>query len=230
MWAVLPVKNLENVKTRLAPALSPPERVELLSVMLHDVLAALKDVPTIDGILVVTRDPAIKRIASKFGASVLEEEANEGHSAAVGRAARWLASRGAHGLLQVPADIPSVRAGELANVLSVHHEKQHRALTISPSQDYRGSNCVVCTPPDLIEFSFGDDSFRRHAQSARNAGIECSVVEHPGIALDIDEPKDLANFMALGSATSTHRFLSRSGLGQRVLEFVEARSRKGRQE
>jgi len=41
MWGVLPVKNFENAKTRLAPALSPDERRTLFRLMVEDVLAAM---------------------------------------------------------------------------------------------------------------------------------------------------------------------------------------------
>lgn len=226
MWAVLPVKNLQNVKTRLAPALSTSERVELFRVMLHDVLSALIEVREIERTVVVTRDPEVRQIATKFNALTLKEMSNDGHTAAVGRAAQWVTSRGADGLLQVPGDIPGVTPHELANVLAVHRAKPSRAFTISPSHDYGGSNCVVCTPPDVIKLSFGDDSFRGHMRAARSAGVEYSIVEHPGIALDIDNPQDLVKFMELSSSTHTHRFLSLSGLGRRVAEFVSAGCKK----
>jgi 2-phospho-L-lactate guanylyltransferase len=226
MWAVLPVKNLQNVKTRLASALSPSERVELFRVMLHDVLSALVKVREIERTVVVTRDPEVRQIATKFNALILEETSNDGHTTAVGRAAQWVTSRGVDGLLQVPADIPGVTPQELANVLAVHYAKPSRAFTISPSHDYGGSNCVVCTPPDVIKLSFGDDSFRGHMRAARSAGVDCSIVEHPGIALDIDNPQDLVKFLALSSSTHTHRFLSLSGLGRRVAEFVRAGCKK----
>jgi 2-phospho-L-lactate/phosphoenolpyruvate guanylyltransferase len=226
MWAVLPVKSLKKVKTRLSPALSPVERVDLFRCMLHDVLSTLVEVREIERALIVTCDPEVVRIASRFDVSILNDESDDGHTAAVGRAAQWLISRGADGLLQVPADIPGVTPQELADVLAIHYAKRSRAFTISPSHDYGGSNCVVCTPPDVIDLSFGNDSFRRHMSIAHAAEVECSIVERPGIALDIDCPQDLANFLRLNSSTHTHRFLSASGIGRRVSEFVRTGSEK----
>ena len=40
-WAILPVKEMGSAKQRLAPLLSPEERIGLMQVMLRDVLAAL---------------------------------------------------------------------------------------------------------------------------------------------------------------------------------------------
>jgi 2-phospho-L-lactate/phosphoenolpyruvate guanylyltransferase len=221
MWAVLPIKSLNNVKTRLASALSPSERIELFRFMMHDVLSALMEVEEIERTVVVTRDPEVRSIAARFDAVILEETSNDGHTAAVGRAAQWLISRGTNCFLQVPADIPGVTPQEVNNVLSVHRAKPGRAFTISPSHDYGGSNCIVCSPPDVIDLSFGEDSFRRHLRDARAAGVECSIVHQPGISLDVDYPQDLVKFMELNTFTHTHRFLARSGLGARVADFVE---------
>lgn len=220
MWAVLPVKSLNRVKTRLSPALSPDERVKLFRCMLHDVLTSLVEVRQIERIIVVTCDPHVVEITTRFKVGILNDASDSGHTAAVWRAAQWLIASGADGLLQVPADIPGVTPRELADVLAVHQSKRGPAFTISPSHDHGGSNCVVCSPPNVIDLSFGNDSFRRHMSIARAAGVECSIVERPGIALDIDSPQDVANFLALKSSTDTHRFLSASGIGQRVSKLV----------
>lgn len=223
MWAVLPVKDLENVKTRLAPALSPVERVSLFNCMLHDVLTAMSKVSAVRNLLMVTRDAQVGRIGESYGAKILWEPSNHGHSEAVSGAARWLISRGANGFMQVPADIPGVRPDELSGVIAVHRKALQRSFTISPSHDYFGSNCVLCTPPDLLELTFGYDSFRMHMQRARAQGIEPKVVEYPGIALDIDTPQDLARFFKLRHhSTRTQKFLGETKLGPRVVEMVSA--------
>lgn len=130
MWAVLPIKNLENVKTRLAPSLSLPERIELFRCMVHDVVAAVTAVPALDGVLVVTRDPDIQRLATTFGARVLEESRNDGHNIAVARATFWLSARGETGLMQIPGDIPTVTSAELSHVLAVHGSVQKTSRSL----------------------------------------------------------------------------------------------------
>lgn len=228
MWAVLPIKNLANVKTRLASVLSPAERSALFRCMVHDVLSAVTAVQVLGGVLIVTRDPDIQRVAAEFGAHVLQEAANEGHNAAIALAASWLSARGEGGFMQIPGDIPTVTAEELSDVLATHGGEHQRAFTIAPSLDYDGSNCVVCTPPDLIELKFGPDSFRRHVASAHAAGIACQIIKRPGIALDIDSPFDLARLAATLGDTRTHRFLEESGIGRRVLGLLAGGSAKRR--
>ena len=229
MWAVLPIKNLENVKSRLAPSLSLPERVKLFRCMVEDVIFAVAGVPGLHGILVVTRDPEIRDLAASFGARVLEESGNDGHDIAVLRAVRWLSARGETGLMQLPGDIPTVTSDELSDVLAVHGSAQTSSctFTISPSHDYGGSNCIVCTPPDVVPLKFGEDSFRRHLARARDAGVESRIVERPGIALDIDNPEDLARLAATPGRTMTHRFLDDTGIGRRVIESFSRVAKTG---
>ncbi len=218
MWAVLPVKNLSDVKQRLAGALEQDERTALFRCMVEDVLDAVLAVEALDGVLVVTRDAEVRALVEDRGAFVLEEPANEGHTAAVARAARRLAAEGQEGLMQIPGDIPLVSPDELSAVLAAHGDggREDRAFTITPAHDRRGSNCVVLTPPDLIDLKFGDDSFEPHLASARAAGVTPRIVEQPGIALDVDFPEDLARLAALSADTRTHRFLAQSGIAARL--------------
>ena len=74
IWAVVPVKDLQGAKQRLAEVLSAKERQELFAAMLEDVLCALAASAGLTGILVVTRDPLGQRLAARYGARVLVEE------------------------------------------------------------------------------------------------------------------------------------------------------------
>lgn len=222
VWAVLPVKDLGRVKTRLAPCLSPGERTHLFRCMVEDVIAAVTSARSVAGLLVVTRDPEVETLAVSHGAHVLSEPGNDGHSVAVSRAARWLTENSQRALMQIPGDIPTVTAAELTRVVERHRAfaEARDALTIVPSRDYDGSNCVACTPPDLMPFLFGKDSFRRHIEAAESRGIPVQTLEAPGIAFDIDEPGDLAALAMAPGNTNAQRFLIASGIGERVLEMT----------
>lgn len=217
MWIVVPLKNLNNVKTRLSPVLSPSERAELLLCMGRDVLAAAKTAPEITGTIVVSRDKRVMEMAEVCGAIVLEEPGNAGHSAAVAFGAHWLKTRGERSFVQVPADIPLVLPEHFSQLIRSHEEMDgDRKVSIVPSHDYGGSNCIICTPPDALPLEFGSDSFRRHLAAATKAGIRIEVREVPEIALDIDNPQDLARFAALPPTTRTHAFLASAGIFARL--------------
>ena len=204
--AVVPVKDLGNAKQRLAAVLGRPERTALFRAMLEDVLDALSGAVSLAGILLVTRDEEAIALAKGYGAECLIEPENRGHTLAVEFAAKTLAARGAAALLQVPGDIPRVTSEEIEAVISAHTPAP--AVTIVPSRDYRGSNAVLCSPPDVFPFRFGDDSFHPHLAAARAIGIEPTVIERPGIGLDIDTPDDLDAFLAAPSHTRAYRLLA----------------------
>jgi 2-phospho-L-lactate guanylyltransferase len=215
LWAVVPVKDMAHAKQRLAGVLGAAERVALFAAMLEDVLAALAASEGLVGILVVTRDPQARDLATRCGARVLIEAANRGHTAASTLGAAALAEEGAVGMVQVPADIPLVTAEDIDAVLRAH--AQAPSITLAPSRDRRGSNAVACSPPDLLPLRFGDDSFYPHLERAGALGVEPTIVERPRIALDVDTPADLAAFLATPSATNAYAYLMQSGIAKRLL-------------
>ncbi len=215
LWVVLPVKDLANAKQRLAGVLDAAERQALFRAMLEDVLSALAATAGLAGILMVTRDPEAQALAARYGARVLMEETNRGHTAASSFGARTLAREGAVGMLQLPADIPRVTPADIDAVLRVHGPAP--AVTLAPSRDERGSNAVACSPPDLLPLRFGDDSFFPHLRRARELGIEPRIVQRPGLALDIDTRDDLTAFLAEPSPTRARGYLAASGIAERLL-------------
>lgn len=214
LWAVMPVKDLHHAKQRLAGVLSAAERRALFAAMLEDVMSTLTACQGLGGIMLVTRDPQAQELASRYGARVLTEPANRGHTAASTFGAATLAREGAAGMIQLPADIPLVTAADIDAVVDAHGEAP--AVTIAPSRDQLGSNAVACSPPDVLPLRFGDDSFFPHLERARALGIEPRIVERPGLALDVDTPADLAAFLATSSATRAYAYLHESGIAARL--------------
>jgi len=210
VWAVVPVKELDRAKERLAPALPPERRRALMLAMLEDVLTALAATTGLSGLAVVTVDAAACRLAARYGARIIETGARDGHSGAVAAAARLLAVEGCSGMLTLPGDIPLVTPAEIAQLLAAHRPAP--AFTIAPSRDERGSNAIICSPPDAVPLRFGEDSFFPHLRAAEACGIRPTVLRLPGIALDVDTPEDLAAFAALPSPTRTRAFLAQNGV------------------
>jgi 2-phospho-L-lactate guanylyltransferase len=214
LWLVLPVKDLQDAKQRLAGVLAPAERRALFRAMLEDVLSAAAACAGLAGMLMVTRDAEARALATRYGARVLIEAANAGHTAASTLGARTLAQEGAAGMLQLPADIPLVTPADITALLQAHGGAP--AVTIAPSRDRLGSNAVACSPPDLLPLRFGEDSFVPHLERARALGIEPRVVERPGLALDVDTPDDLRTFLAAPSDTRAFADLRENGIAARL--------------
>ena len=204
--AVVPVKDTAIAKQRLAPALPPHLRQALALAMLEDVLAALSEAPGLARRILVTIDPEAMRLASRYGFDCMTKGAEDGHTGAVASAARRLAAEGVRAMLTLPGDIPLVTSDEIGRLIDVHRPAP--AFTIAPSHDEKGSNAILVSPPDTVPLRFGDDSFFPHLAAAEARGIAPTVVRLPGIALDIDNPADLAHFARLGSHTRAGLWLA----------------------
>lgn len=215
MWAVLPIKDLAHAKQRLARVLTPSERRRLFTAMVEDVLAALAEVTSLDGVAVITKDDAAKALGDRYGARILSESENRGQTAAVSAAASTLLAEGVDGMVQVPGDIPLVTAADIAQVIAAHGAAP--AMTIVPARDERGSNCVVCSPPSAVPLRFGNDSFHPHLASARRLGITPHILHNERLGLDVDTPDDLAAFLARPSETRAYACVVELGLDGRPL-------------
>ena len=165
IWAVVPVKELADAKQRLSSCLSRKERQALATIMLEDVLDALSAVRRLAGILVVTVDPVAKSLAGRYGARIVTEAAQEGHTGAVTAAARLLVREGQAGMMTMPGDIPRLSAAEITATLAAHRAAP--AFTIVPAHDDLGSNTILCSPPDVVPLRFGEDSFYPHLPAHR---------------------------------------------------------------
>lgn len=214
MWAVLPLKSLSGAKQRLASVLRPDERRGLVWAMVEDVLMALAQVPALEGIAVVSPERLAMSLVRRYGARLIAEDESRGHTAAVTTAAHLLAAEGSDGLITVPGDVPLVTSAEIGQVLANHGAAP--AMTIVPSRDERGSNCIACSPPDAVPFRFGDDSFRPHLSAARRLGIEPRVCLLPGLGLDIDTPADLEVLLEHPGQTRSHAYLKEIGIAARL--------------
>jgi 2-phospho-L-lactate guanylyltransferase len=213
-WAVVPVKSLAEAKTRLSPVLSPAERRQLFTLMLTDVLTALTAAGGLAGVLVVTGDEEAARLAEGHGARILREDTGRGQSAAIAAAAQAVGKAGEAALLAIPADVPLATATEIEAMLATHGTTP--AVTLAPAADRRGTNGLLASPPDVIPFRFGDDSFAPHCEEARRCGIEPAVLTLPGIGLDIDRPDDLRALIARPMASRAQAWLHESGIARRL--------------
>jgi 2-phospho-L-lactate guanylyltransferase len=206
IWAVVPVKDTAAAKQRLAAAVPASLRQGLALAMLEDVLAALAEVRGLAGRLLVTIDPVARALGVRYGAECIEDGAEAGHTGAVAAAARRLAAENRGAMLTLPGDIPLVTASEIARLIEAHFPAP--SFTIAPSHDEMGSNAIIVSPPEAVPLRFGDDSFRPHLAIARAHGIEPRIVHLPGVALDIDNPVDLAHFSQIGSRTRAGLWLA----------------------
>ncbi len=212
LWAVVPIKETAAAKQRLAGYLPAALREQLVLTMMEDVLGTLTASRGLAGIVVVTLDPAATEIAKRFGATIWTDGARDGHTGSVTAAARRLHQNG-QAMLTIPGDVPLVRPDDVEAVIARHNVGP--GFTIVPSHDKRGSNTVAMLPADCVPLRFGSDSFYPHLDAAKGCGLNPNIVLCPNIALDIDDPSDLAALLKAPPTTHTHELLKHNGFASR---------------
>jgi 2-phospho-L-lactate guanylyltransferase len=218
MWAIVPLKTLEDAKRRLASVLTPAERRDLMLAMARDVLTALCQARALSGILIVSRTPEADALARAFSTERFAESPDADLPGALTQASAHLTRHlGARGVMVVPADVPLIQASEIDALLE-GHGTDTAAVTVIPDSDNLGTNCLILTPPDVIGFVFDGKSFKPHVDAAFGRGITPRVVPARSFALDIDTADDLRALLRAGPDTQTGTFLEKSGIATRLAD------------
>jgi len=189
MWIILPVKDLRRSKTRLARWLSPRQRSDLMRAMVEDVLEELARASKVSGVLVVSTDRSLHKIADQYGARSTAFDDDRSLNQAVGAACEQLARQGQTSCMIVHGDMPFL-SGERIDRLIAQASRNQTILV--PCKDRQGTNLLVLTLPAKFPFQYGRDSFRRHLQAARAAGLDPQIEADPDLALDVNGPACLA--------------------------------------
>jgi len=204
IWAIIPVKALHEGKSRLADLLTVAERVRLTSDILGHMLGVLNDLPQIARTLVVSRDPAALKLARRQGVQTFAESGGSNLNDALTRAAHIAAANQARAVLVLPADLPFLRAADVAAMLAPATEMigarsdvvTRRMIAICPDRAEDGSNALLVAPPVGFQFQYGPGSFRRHQTEAHRLGMEVHVVDARGIRFDLDTEADWRRYVA----------------------------------
>jgi 2-phospho-L-lactate guanylyltransferase len=210
---LIPIKEPSRVKTRLSQLLTLAERQRLVWAMFEDVCEAVAASTKADRVFIVTNfDQAIAH-AKSLGFDVLLEESQESESASVDWASRILRERGVEAVMRLPADIPLVEAEDIDRLLTVERSKP--AALLVPSFEGTGTNAILRSPPDLFPSRFGPGSLALHREEAARVGVQCRVINSARIALDIDEPHDVAMFLTKRKANKSFRLLVEMNVSER---------------
>jgi 2-phospho-L-lactate/phosphoenolpyruvate guanylyltransferase len=189
-WAVVPVKPLRRGKSRLAEVLSEEERTILNRTLLSHTVDTLKAIPEIEHVLVVSRDPAALALARDHGARTVLENGTPELNTALTRATVVVKNYTSRGIIIVPADLPLITPQEISYMLEC--AKEPPVVVIAPDRHKTGTNALLISPVGLIQYDFGEGSFQRHCERARQTGARLVICDLPSLALDVDLPEDLA--------------------------------------
>jgi len=177
---LIPLKRLDDAKSRLSGALSPDERAALMLELLERVLAVVEEAD-VGPVTVVSAEPRVPAGIARFDDRRLPW--NDALAAAM------------HEVVSEPlvavvsADLPRVSAEDVQALVAATPE---RGLAIARALD-GGTNAVSMRPPGAVMTHFGEQqSAAVHAQATAAAGLAARIVDIPGLAFDVDTPADLA--------------------------------------
>lgn len=236
-WALLPLKDLVQAKTRLGGVLASHERRALAQAMAEDVLAALTSSSALAGVLLVSDDPGADMLAAKYGVDWLPESALEasGLNEVVTRGCEVLRERGVEQVMVVHSDLPLLSAGDIDQLVA-DFAASPQDLLLVPDRHRDGTNILLSRTSTLPVFQYGSGSFSAHQAMADQQSLAVGECSLPEVALDIDQPADLIDaWLRLRSPADegspgqhSRAFLSRSEITRRLAALTELYSANAR--
>jgi 2-phospho-L-lactate guanylyltransferase len=195
---LVPIKNTSGAKQRLASILAQDSRTRLAQAMLHDVLSTLHDWKHRASVGIVTSDAYATQLATEYKFEIIPDPENPGETGAIEIATQICVERGEDSTLVIPGDIPLIKPWELEEI---YKQAPAEGTVLVPAGDGRGTNAAFRRPANLFPLRFGNDSFKPHHAAAQATGQPCVILNLPGIAVDIDNPEDLHQLIALPGNT-----------------------------
>jgi 2-phospho-L-lactate guanylyltransferase len=204
IWAIVPVKPFSKAKSRLAEILTPEERQVLAEKFYRHTLEVLNEVKEIHGVLVISRDNKVLSIARDYKVHTVQESGAPELNVALTRAAQVVNMQRANGVLVLPADLPLLTPFDVQELVKLG--RYSRRVVIASDREGDGTNAMLLNPPDLLPFSYGVGSYKRHIELAEKAGATVKTYHSSRVALDIDVPADLEAYQRAISATESPSF------------------------
>lgn len=206
---LVPVNRLDRAKGRLSALLSAAERAALALATFETVCAAVVEAGY--ALAVLTSDP---RVAARGRALLIgEDPVRRGLNAQLEAAIAGLDSPPQ--LLILHADLPLATGAALRSLVAAALPAPSATLVTSADG---GTNAMLLRPPGRYPLAYGAASAARHQAAATAAGVRCTAVESPPLALDLDTPADLRRLLAepAGRETPAGRLLVEFGVDQRL--------------
>ncbi len=211
---IIPIKDLPCAKQRLTSVLAPSERAELVLAMLEDLLSITTELDQ-GNIWLVSSDERVFDIARKYAARPILEDKARGYNEAVSLGLSAVPTDSDVAVL--PGDIPMATSAEIAALIAPSY-RNNPTIRFAAAHDQLGTNGLFLSKNDLIHPAFGPNSFVGHLQSAREAEIEPTILDAPGMARDIDTPTDLHNFVQHSNQSRAHSYLQMLS-SNRLIQF-----------
>ena len=193
--AVIPVKPLEEGKSRLASVLNAEERNRFNAFLMSRTFERASYYPGVSRTIVVSRSESVIAVARASGMIVLLEHTDD-LNGALASGTREAMARGATGVFVLPVDLPMASSEAVRRIVE-RSEGEEDCCVLVPDRGGRGTNLMYLSPPRDDLYRFGSDSFRHHLDAAAKARLLVLQVKDEALAFDIDEPSDYEQWRAM---------------------------------
>jgi 2-phospho-L-lactate guanylyltransferase len=151
-------------------------------------------------VLAVAGSAEAAELAARAGAEVIAEAEAQGQNAAAQRAVDFALAEGADEIVLLSSDLPLVTREVVARLLEAGGRLPRPGALAAPATGRGGTNALYLSPPDALPLFFGDDSLAKFQRAAAERGVTFALFESPELALDVDEPSDLARLAEIRPA------------------------------
>jgi 2-phospho-L-lactate guanylyltransferase len=194
-WVIVLVKDLDQAKQRLGNVLDPDARRALA---LRNAERAIRAAAAVaQNPLVVGGSVEVKELAERLGVEAVIERRQEGQNTAAKRGIAHALKSNAQAVLILSSDLPLVTPKSVRDMLQIASRVVPPAVVAAPAIGRGGTNALYLSPPDAISLRFGADSLKAFRREAETKGVNFGVHKSEALALDLDEPEDLARARAI---------------------------------
>lgn len=188
-WVVVLVKDFDSAKQRLMPALDATSRRVLARANAERAIAASA---AGDHRVVVAGSAEVAALARDMGVEAIVEPRQEGQNVAAARGIAFAVGSGAEAVLLLSSDLPLVTGAAVSEVLTAGAQMDAPVAVAVPAIGRGGTNALYLRPPDAVTLHFGTESLAKFKHEADDRGVNFSIHHSDAMALDLDEPADLA--------------------------------------
>jgi 2-phospho-L-lactate/phosphoenolpyruvate guanylyltransferase len=174
---LVPIKDFRHAKQRLAPVLSPDERIELARRMATHVIRAAAPYD----VFVVCDDHDVAAFAKDLDAEVLWRP-DLGLNGAIREGVQHVGQT-AERVLIAHSDLPLARSFE--------EVMETDGVAIVPDRHRRGTNVIALPASKPFRFHYGTGSYLAHQREAVRHGLVVHHLTDTHLGWDVDTPEDL---------------------------------------
>jgi len=178
------LKRLDQAKTRLVPDVAPAARRDLMLAMLATVVSAAREA-ALGPVCLATSEPTAAELGVVLGVDVISDGGHAWNQGLV-HALESIDPIPA-AVLYLAGDLPLLTAAELREFAA---QSPRPGVGIARARD-GGTNALLITPSRAMSPGFGRTrSAEAHANDAATRRLLQTVIDLPGLALDVDTVVD----------------------------------------